>query len=80
MSVTYCVVVPFVRNEEGDLVPLEAMEVPNADLAKRRAQRVAEAHAGAVAFSRTGDPATGEFGEAKIIAVYGAVDVGMLMG
>ena len=29
-------------------------------------------------FSRTGDPATGEFGEAEVIAVYGAVDVGML--
>ena len=77
MSVTYCVVVPFTKNEEGDLVPLEA---PNADMAKRRARTVAEKHAGAVAFSRTGDPATGEFGEAEVIAVYGAVDVGMLAG
>ena len=78
MSVTYCVVVPFVRTEEGDLAPLEAMEAPNADLAKRRAHAVAEKHAGAVAFSRTGDPATGEFGEPNVIAVFGAVDVGML--
>ena len=80
MSVTYCVVVPFTKDEEGNLVPLEPAEAPNADMAKRRARAVAEKHAGAVAFSRTGDPATGEFGEAEVIAVYGAVDVGMLAG
>ena len=78
MSVTYCVVVPFTRDEIGDLAPLEAMEAPNADAAKRRARAVAETHAGAVAFSRTGDPATGTFDDAEVIAVYGAVDIGML--
>ena len=80
MSVTYCVVVPFARDPEGDLVPLEPVEAPNADTARRRAQRAAETHAGAVAFSRTGDPASGEFGEAQVIAVFGAVDLGMLAG
>src|ERR1700688_2714181 len=30
-------------------------------------------HVGAVAFSRTGDPATGEFGDAKIIKKFGEV-------
>ena len=38
------------------------------------------ARACGVAFSRTGDPATGEFEEAQVIAVYGAVDVGRLEG
>ena len=30
-------------------------------------------HVGAVAFSRTGDPATGNFGDAKIIKKFGEV-------
>jgi hypothetical protein len=30
-------------------------------------------HVGAVAFSRTGDPATGEFGDAKVIKKFGDV-------
>jgi hypothetical protein len=30
-------------------------------------------HVGAVAFSRTGDPATGDFGDAKVIKKFGAV-------
>ena len=78
MSVTYCVVVPFAKDQDGNLVPLEPAEAPNADTARRRARAMAEKHAGAVAFSRTGDPVTGEFGEAEVIAVFGAVDVGML--
>jgi hypothetical protein len=30
-------------------------------------------HAGAIAFSRSGDPATGEFGDAKLIRKFGDV-------
>jgi hypothetical protein len=30
-------------------------------------------HVGAVAFSRTGDPGTGDFGDAKIIRKFGDV-------
>ncbi|MGY4408729.1 hypothetical protein ACVWW4_000465 [Bradyrhizobium sp. LB7.1] len=30
-------------------------------------------HVGAVAFSRSGDPATGEFGDAKVIRKFGEV-------
>jgi len=30
-------------------------------------------HVGAVAFSRTGDPAIGEFGDAKVIRKFGEV-------
>jgi hypothetical protein len=32
-----------------------------------------ERHAGAVAFSRTGDPATGDFSDAKVIRQFGDV-------
>ena len=37
-------------------------------------------HVGAVAFSRTGDPATGNFGDAKVIEKFGEVpdDLGVL--
>ena len=74
MSVTYCVVVPFDRAEGGDLVPGEAREAPNREAAKRRAEAMAAKHAGALAFSRTGDPDVGRFEDADVIAVYGAVD------
>lgn len=80
MSVTYCVVVPFDRVEGGDLVPGEAKEAPNREAAKRRAEAMATKHAGALAFSRSGNPDSGDFGDAELIAVYGAVDTGALQG
>ncbi len=66
------------RNEDGDLVILEPAEAPNSEAARRRAQAAATKHAGAIAFSRTGDPNTGEFGDAEILATYGEVDRNML--
>lgn len=80
MPVTYCVVVPFDRVEGGDLVPGEPKEVPNREAARRRAQALATKHAGALAFSRTGVPESGEFQDGEVIAVYGAVDTGALQG
>ena len=59
-------------------MPLEPVEAPSAETAKRRAHRAAETNAGAVAFSRTGDPNTGEFSDAVILATYGEVDHNML--
>ena len=70
-SVTYFVVLPFVRDEEGDLVPQEAIEVQSASAAKSKASFLAGSKAGAVAFSRTGDPSQGEFEPAVVIARYG---------
>ena len=57
-AVTYYVAIPFSRDEEGNLLPGEAKECPNGDRAKRMAQSMADKHAGAIAFSRSGDPAT----------------------
>jgi hypothetical protein len=37
-------------------------------------------HCGAIAFSRTGDPALGEFEDAVILKTTGEVDVGLLSG
>ena len=61
MNVTHYVVVPFDRNEEGDLTAGLAVEALNASAAERGARSLALMHAGAVAFSRTGDPSIGDF-------------------
>ena len=78
MSVTYYVVVPFDRNAEGELTAGEAKETPSAASAERQARLAALAHAGAVAFSRTGDPSIGEFENAVVLAQFGEVDLNAL--
>ena len=72
-TVTYFVAIPFVRGEDGELVPGEAQECQAAMAAVREARRMATRSAGAVAFSRTGDPATGDFEEAVVIERFGEV-------
>jgi hypothetical protein len=39
---------------------------------------VEEGHCGAIAFSRTGDPALGDFEDAVILKTVGEVDIGLL--
>jgi hypothetical protein len=78
MPVTYHVVVYFDRDEEGDLKAGEAREMPNASAAERAARHLARLHAGAVAFSRKGDPATGEFEDASVLAQFGDVNLDAL--
>ena len=80
MAVTYYVFVLFDRNGEGDLKPGEGREVPSSQAAISAARKGVIGHAGAVAFSRTGDPATGEFEDAVILAQYGEVDLNALSG
>jgi hypothetical protein len=46
--------------------------------ARRRVVSLAGAHAGVVAFSRSGDPATGEFSDAEILSETGDVDLDAL--
>jgi hypothetical protein len=72
-NTTYYVALPFVRNEEGDLVTAEPKEAQSDAGAKRMAAVLAMNHAGALAFSRSGDPDVGEFADAVIIARYGEV-------
>jgi hypothetical protein len=70
----YYVALPFVH-VEGGLAPGEAVECPHEGAAVRRAQAMAcnEAIAGAVAFSRRGDPNVGEFEDAVILKAFGEV-------
>ena len=73
MPVTYYVALPFARNEEGELVPGEAQDRQSASAAESLARKMAETSAGAVAFSRTGEPASGEFEDAVVIRSFGEV-------
>jgi hypothetical protein len=73
-GVTYFVALPFVAADDG-IAPGEAVECFNPNAAVMRAEALSRkpGHVGAVAFSRTGDPATGDFGDAKIIKTFGDV-------
>ena len=80
MPTTYHAIVLFDRDEEGELKPGEGREVPSSHAAVQGARSSVTGHAGAVAFSRTGDPATGEFEDAVILAQFGEVDLDALSG
>ena len=69
---TYYVALPFVASDDG-VAAGEAVECQSSVAALMRAEALArkEGCVGAVAFSRTGDPATGEFGDAKVIRKFG---------
>jgi hypothetical protein len=80
-DVTYYVALPFTLSEDGDLIAGEAKECQSAHGAVREARRLALTSAGAVAFSRTGDPSTGEFSDAVVIESFGSVpSTDMLVG
>ncbi|QAY97045.1 hypothetical protein CWB41_15950 [Methylovirgula ligni] len=70
-EVTYFVALPFQRTEDGDLIAGDAIECITASRAVREAERLARLNAGAIAFSRTGDPAVAEFADAQILRQLG---------
>lgn len=80
-DVTYYVALPFTAAEDG-VAPGEAAECQSASAAVRRAEVLSRAtgNVGAVAFSRTGDPAVGEFSDAVVLKAFGDVpdDLGTL--
>jgi hypothetical protein len=71
--VTYYVALPFLRNEQGDIVAGEAAEFHGPRAAIASAHSKARKHGGAIAFSRVGDPAVGEFDEATVLSSVGDV-------
>jgi hypothetical protein len=73
-QVTYYVALPFVNAEVGSS-PGEPVECFNPVAAVMRAEALSrkEGHVGAVAFSRSGDPATGDFGDAVVLKKFGEV-------
>ncbi len=74
-DLTYYVALPFLRNDDGLLIPGEAQECQNPAAALRQAEMLSRGagHSGAIAFSRSGDPMTGEFGDARLLRKFGDV-------
>ena len=81
-STTYYVALAFTRSEDGDIVACEPKEARSSGQAIRMADALAttEGHCGAIAFSRAGDPALGDFEDAVILKTVGEVDSGLLAG
>jgi hypothetical protein len=73
-EITYSVALPFVPSDHG-IAPADPIECFNPSAAVMRAEALSRkpGYVGAVAFSRTGDPATGDFGDAKVIRKFGEV-------
>jgi hypothetical protein len=74
MDVAHFVALPFVVAGDGVAagVAVECFN-PNAAVMKAEALSKKPGCVGEVAFSRTGDPATGDFGDATVIRKFGDV-------
>ena len=73
-EVTYFVALPFVATDDG-IAAGEPTECFNPCAVVMRAEALSrkEGYVGAIAFSRTGAPATGDFGVAKVLKKFGDV-------
>jgi hypothetical protein len=74
-DVTYYVAMPFLLDDSGSPVAGAAEECQSPTTALRRAETMSRmaGSIGAVAFSRSGDPMIGEFGDAKLLRTFGNV-------
>ena len=74
-DVTYYVALPFTIDDEGEPVGGSGEELQSPTAAMRRAETLSRqpGNIGAVAFSRTGDPAIGEFSDAIVLGQFGEV-------
>jgi hypothetical protein len=74
-DVTYYVALPFLQDDTGATVAGGAEECQSSSAALRRAELLSRTAGciGAVAFSRTGDPMIGEFGDARLLRKFGEV-------
>lgn len=72
---TYFVVQSFERGKNGAVIANTPVQVVSAEHAERLAARLSEKKAGVVAFSRTGDPSTGDYEDAVVIALHGSVSM-----
>jgi hypothetical protein len=72
--VKYFVVLPFSVNKHGRLVPGNAREAAS----ENEAIRVAQRHAHAIAFYRTGDATTGDWDDAVIFKIVGSIPTSII--
>ena len=83
-ALTYYVALAFKKAAEydgGDIVACDPREAHSSEHAIRMANSLAveeRGRSGAIAFSRTGDPALDEFDDAVSLKTIGEVDVGLL--
>jgi hypothetical protein len=80
-TMTYYVALAFTKSDDGgEIVACDPKEARSSEQAIRLANSLAkmEGHCGALAFSRTGDPALGDFEDAVILKTIGEVDAGLL--
>ena len=68
---TYFVVQSFQAGNKGNLFADIPVSVADRRHAEKLAERLSVIKIGVVAFSRTGDPATGEYADAEVIVAYG---------
>ena len=71
-NITYHVVQTF-GWLDGEIVADEPREMPSAEAARHAIDNLPGTKVGGVAFSRTGNPTTGEFADAVIIAQKGTI-------
>ena len=74
-DITYYVALPFLKDDAGSAVAGAAEECQSPSGAIRRAEALSKVPGavGALAFSRTGDPIMGEFGDAQLLRKFGDV-------
>ncbi|SEE65992.1 hypothetical protein SAMN05519104_6937 [Rhizobiales bacterium GAS188] len=72
-TITFFAVLPFSRGVDGDFIVEAAIEMRSADQARATGSMMIGEGRGAVAFSKTGDPATNEWQDAVILGRYGDV-------
>jgi Asp/Glu/hydantoin racemase len=79
-TMTYYVALAFTRSEGGDIVACEPQEARSSNQVIRISGSLAttEGHWGAIAFSRIGDPALGDFEDAVTLKTVGDVDSALL--
>lgn len=71
--ITYFVVQSWKMGNKGVLIAEDPMEAPSVAAAMSRARVLATDRAGVIAFSRSGDPATGDWTDAVVLCEHGIV-------
>lgn len=74
-DISYYVALPFAQDDDGSVVAGTAEEFQSASTAIRRAETLSRTAGavGAVAFTRSGDPMTGDFKDATVLRSFGDV-------
>ncbi|EKS40401.1 hypothetical protein [Afipia clevelandensis] len=74
-DISYYVALPFTQDDDGSVIAGTAEEFQSASTAIRRAETLSHSFGaiGAVAFTRSGDPMTGDFKDAVVLKSFGNV-------